>query len=58
MENITAEQLLKTCSDLLADQKGGVSVQLGVLAQAAAQAAAEPHDLLEEGSLLKCEGKC
>ena len=58
MEIITAEQLLKTGSDLLADQKGGVSVQLGVLAQAAAQAAAEPHDLLEEGSLLKCEGKC
>ena len=36
MEIITAELLLKTGSDLLADQKGGVSVQLGVLAQAAA----------------------
>lgn len=58
MEIITAELLSQTGSDLLADQKGGVSVQLGVLAQAAAQAAAQPHDLLEEGALLKCEGKC
>ena len=40
----------------LADEQSGVRVQLGVLTQAAAQAAAEAHDLLEQRPFLEWQG--
>ena len=40
----------------LADEESGVRVQLGVLTQAAAQAAAQAHDLLEQRPFLEWQG--
>ena len=40
----------------LADEQSGVRVQLGVLTQAAAQAAAQAHDLLEQRPFLEWQG--
>ena len=38
------------------DEQSGVRVQLGVLTQAAAQAAAQAHDLLEQRPFLEWQG--